>query len=95
MGLDFYLGQSSEIVIVGNRDDANVTKGINNLRSIFYPNKIVILKSSKEKDQLSDLLDFTKEMKSVNDKATFYVCKNFICNSPVNNLQDFISLINK
>lgn len=93
--LDFQLHSSTEIVIAGNQKDTAVREGLNLVNNIFNPNKIVILKSNEEKKNPTDLLAFTKEMKVVNNKPTFYVCKNFICNRPVSNLEEFQMLINK
>jgi len=93
--LDFQLHSSTEIVIAGNQKDTAVREGLNLVNNIFNPNKIVILKSNEEEKNPTDLLAFTKEMKVVNNKPTFYVCKNFICNRPVSNLEEFQMLINK
>ncbi len=93
--LDFQLHSSTEIVIVGNQIDVKVREGLNLVRKIFYPNKIVILKSNEEGKNPADLLSFTKDMNVKGNKPTFYVCKNFICNRPVNRLEEFQMLINK
>ncbi len=93
--LDFQLHSSTEIVIVGNQIDVKVREGLNLVRKIFYPNKIVILKSNEEGKNPVDLLSFTKEMKAVDNKPTFYICKNFVCNRPVDRLEEFQMLINK
>lgn len=93
--LDFQLHSSTEIVIVGNQIDVKMREGLNLVRKIFYPNKIVILKSNEEGKNPADLLSFTKEMKAEDNKLTFYVCKNFICNRPVDRLEEFQMLINK
>ena len=45
-GLDFLFSSSTEIVIVSKKKDDEAIQGINLIRNIFNPNKIVILKSN-------------------------------------------------
>lgn len=68
-GLDFYIGPSKEILLVGN-DDAKVKKFLRILREVFIPSKVIIYKKDGMEDSLSKV-------------AAVYVCENFSCKLPI------------
>ena len=92
-GLDFQYSQSTEIVIVSKHKKSNVAEGINFIRSIFNPNKVVILKTDNFNKDYVELLSFTKDMKMKDNKTTFYVCRDYACNQPVNSITDLEKLL--
>jgi hypothetical protein len=92
-GLDFLLSSSTEIVIVLKKKDDEAIQGINLIRNIFNPNKIVILKSSDNQNEFGELLSFTKDMKMKDNNTTFYVCRDYSCNQPVNSIKELQKLL--
>jgi len=92
-GLEFQFSFSTEIVIVSNQKVNQVTEGINFIRSIFNPNKVVILKTDNFDKDFVELLSFTKDMKMKDNNTTFYVCRNYACNQPVNSITDLEKLL--
>jgi uncharacterized protein len=70
----------NEIVIVGNEFE----KFTSQINSFFIPNKVIMasLEVSEEFPLLAD--------KSVSDKTLIYLCKNYSCQLPVDNVADFI-----
>ncbi len=92
-GLDFQYSLSTEIVIVSNQKVNQVTEGINFIRSIFNPNKVVILKTDNFDKEFVELLSFTKDMKMKDNNTTFYVCRDYACNQPVNSITDLEKLL--
>ena len=92
-GLDFLLSSSTEIVIVFKQKYGIVTEGINLIRSIFNPNKVVILKSENIDKVFAEMLSFTKDMKMMNNKTTFYVCRDYACNQPVCSIEELKKLL--
>jgi len=92
-GLDFLFSSSTEIVIVSKKKDDEAIKGINLIRNIFNPNKIVILKTSDNQNEFGELLSFTKDMKTENNSTTFYVCRDYSCNQPVNSIKELQKLL--
>lgn len=91
--LDFLLSSSTEIVIVFKQKDGIVTEGINLIRSIFNPNKVVILKSENIDKVFAEMLSFTKDMKMMNNNTTFYVCRDYACNQPVCSIEELKKLL--
>ncbi len=92
-GLDFLFSSSTEIVIVSEKKDDEVIQGINLIRNIFNPNKIVILKPNDIQVDFEELLSFTKDMKMKENNTTFYVCRDYSCNQPVNSIKELQKLL--
>jgi uncharacterized protein YyaL (SSP411 family) len=93
-GMYFYFGTSEEIVISCDEMDGVVKKSVMYLRGIFKPNKTLLLNISKQGKEINNLIPFVKDMKTLNGKSTFYVCKNFICNQPVTTFEQLKKLVN-
>jgi uncharacterized protein YyaL (SSP411 family) len=91
-GLDFLFSPSTEIAIVSEKIEELTSRGLRFIRSIFNPNKIVILKFSADND-VSDLLSFTNDMKMKDNIATFFVCRDYSCNQPVNTIAELEKLL--
>ena len=92
-GLDFLFSASTEVVIVSDNKDNLAIKGINLIRSVFNPNKVVILKFDNTTTDYSELLSFTNYMKMKDNNTTFYVCRDYTCNQPVNSLIELEKLL--
>ena len=92
-GLDLLFSTSTEIVIVAEKKNSIVTEGLSLIRSIFNPNKVVILKTDNFNKDFVELLSFTKDMKMKDNKTTFYVCRDYACNQPVNSITDLEKLL--
>jgi len=92
-GLDFLFSASTEVVIVSDHKDNIANKGINLIRNVFNPNKVVILKFDNTTTDYSELLSFTNYMKMKDNNTTFYVCRDYTCNQPVNSLIELEKLL--
>jgi uncharacterized protein YyaL (SSP411 family) len=94
VSLDFSMGDSSEIVIVGNKNEKDTQKMIQRINSIYLPNKVVILKEPDIKDSLiEELVPFIKNYNQIENKATVYICKNQKCQSPVTDIEELKQLL--
>ncbi|KYK22076.1 thioredoxin [Thermoplasmatales archaeon SG8-52-2] len=83
IGLDFAIGPSFEIVIIGDKNKADVKKIINELNKIYLPNIVVILKEPNSKDsEIDNISPFIKNYSQIENKATIYVCRNQHCKLP-------------
>jgi len=92
-GLDFQLSSSTEIVITSAPNDNLAITGIEFIRSIFNPNKVVIHKFDNIDKDLAEVLSFTNDMKMKNNNTTFYVCRDYACNQPVNSISELEKLL--
>ncbi len=82
--LDFVLGPSREVIVVGRRDDADTTEMLRTINSIFLPNKVVlrVSPSGEDRRRLLDLNQFLKKYDLINGRATTYVCESHSCRAP-------------
>ena len=85
-GLDFALGPTHEIVIVGQRGDKATEELLAALRGIYVPNAVVLFKPSDEPgaaEKLARLAPFTKGMDAGGGAAAAHVCYSGACLRPV------------
>lgn len=86
--LEFYLTPTKEIVIVGERKNPLEKY----LWSVYLPEKIVVCLENPDAE-LSKSIPILEGRTELNGRATAYVCQNFFCERPVNNLEEFKHLI--
>ncbi|MDP3507894.1 MAG: thioredoxin domain-containing protein [Candidatus Melainabacteria bacterium] len=78
--LDMYLFNGPEVAVaLASNEDRDM---LFTLHQKYYPNKVVAVVSEKTD------LDFLKDKKTLEQKTTVYICQNFTCEKPVNNLSD-------
>jgi uncharacterized protein YyaL (SSP411 family) len=96
IALDFALGPSSEIVVVGNPQKEDTVKMLQALRSKFLPRKVVLLRSSMEKNpEITGLAKFTQNLRSEEGKATAFVCRDYVCNLPTTDAYAMLELLDR
>jgi uncharacterized protein YyaL (SSP411 family) len=76
--LSFVLGPSHEIVIAGD-DTAAMRRAV---FAKFVPNKVVLHRPNGDEPAIVKIAPFTREQRAIGDKATAYVCTNFMCKLP-------------
>jgi len=85
-GLDFALGPSKEIVVVGEKNNPKTITLIDKIYESFTPNSVILLKTGKEKF----LPEYASNLTKIGDKPTAYVCSNFECNLPTSDPNELI-----
>ncbi len=93
-GLDFGLGPSYEVVIIGDLGDEDTKAMIESIRKTYNPNKVVLYRGKEDNLQITEIAEFTKAQESIEGKATAYVCLNHICNLPTNDVNKMLELLN-
>ncbi len=92
--LDFAVGPYYEIVIVGRTQGKGIDKMLKALRSVFVPNKVVLVRSlDKDSSDLLKMAEFTKHFSMIDDKTTAYVCTNAKCNIPTTDPGKMLDLL--
>lgn len=95
-GLDFAIGPSSEVIIVGNMDHSDTQMLLKVLRSHYVPNKIVVFRPEHSaQHDIETIAPFVQSHASVNGQATAYVCSNFTCSLPTNDPDQMMALLSK
>jgi uncharacterized protein YyaL (SSP411 family) len=92
--IDFAVGPSYEIVIVGD-PGADDTRGmLQAIQRRFIPNKVLILLSSEPDDSnIRRIIPFTGQMSCIEGEATAYVCHNYNCNLPTTDIDTMLRLL--
>ena len=94
VALDFLLGPSFEVVIVGRSGAGDTRKMLTALRRQYLPNTVVLFVPSElEKPEIHELADFTKYQISPDGKATAFICQNFACNAPTTSSEEMLKLL--
>jgi uncharacterized protein YyaL (SSP411 family) len=94
--LDFSLGPSSQVVIVGNPRSDDTVSMIRRLRGSFLPNKVAMFRSTEEQDPgIIRLAGYTRDLESIGGKATAYVCRDFRCDLPTTDEKEMLSLLDE
>ncbi len=94
--LDFWLGPSQEIVIAGNLHAPDTKQMLDLVRGKFLPNAVILLHEPDDKGKPIELVvPFIENQTAIDDKATAYVCENYVCKKPINNLSELKTLLDK
>ena len=94
VALDFQLGPTQEIIIAGNVDESNVKQMLKLIHGTFLPNSVVLLHEPDKADStFYNIVPFIKNHIAIKGKATAYVCENYVCKEPVNDIAKFENLI--
>ena len=88
--LDFLIGPSHEIVLVGKGQSQMTKDMLQAIRTRFLPNKVILFKEEGDKT-IEDLASFTKTMETVDGKTTAYVCTDLACSLPATDLKQVLT----
>jgi uncharacterized protein YyaL (SSP411 family) len=95
VALDFMIGPSQEIVIVGDPTLRNTQAMIQAVQRNFFPNKVLLVRSQgAEGKKLASLSPFIEAMSSKNNQPIVYVCENYTCKTPIKNVDTLKAILN-
>ncbi len=77
--LDFYLSTPKEIAILGGAQDADTRALLAQVYASALPNRVLV---GGESDAVG--IPLLRERQRIDGRATAYVCRNYVCNLPVN-----------
>jgi hypothetical protein len=87
-GLDYGMGPSVELVIVGAPDGEDTAELLRAARSRFLPNKVVLLLPPERPEDVLAIAPWLKHHTRVEGRATAYVCRDRVCGLPVADADD-------
>ena len=93
MAAMFAYAKSTEIVIVGERENEQTRKLIDIINRSFLPYSVAVVKDTESIAALRELAPYTEGQEMVNGKATAYVCENFACRAPITESSEMESII--
>jgi hypothetical protein len=83
-----------EIIIVGERSSKDTKKVLKEIYQKFLPNKVIILVDDNSRTYFTNYLPFLKDMTMIDGRTTVYICKNYSCQLPTNDLEKVLELLN-
>ncbi len=85
--LDFAIGPSQEIVIVGEPSDHTTHEMVGAVHQAFLPNRSLLFKPvGEEGENLASVSGYSRMLQSVGQMATAYICENYACQTPITDL---------
>ena len=90
--LDYALGPTREVALVGEAEDSGIIEMLRTIRSRFLPNKAVVLVSGQE---IGKIAPFTKDLVQLEGKATAYICSDHVCQLPTTSPEKMTDLLEK
>ena len=81
--LDLYLNPGQEIAIIGDPAAADTRALLAEVRRRYLPNSVLALAAPGDA-AASELIPLLADRGQIDGRATAYVCRNFVCNLPVN-----------
>jgi uncharacterized protein YyaL (SSP411 family) len=92
--LDFCLAQTKQVLIAGNLTSGDTHELLQQVNTRFLPNKILLLADGGAgQQQLARWLPFVAGAHRMKDRATAYVCENYVCKLPTNDPQVMARLL--
>ena len=91
-GVDFALGSTKEIVVVGESSSSETQKMLNLIREKFIPHKVLLFKDI-DNPEISEIAEFTKRQNMIDGKTTVYICENYNCKIPVTDTESLDELL--
>ncbi|MEE9553552.1 MAG: thioredoxin domain-containing protein [candidate division Zixibacteria bacterium] len=90
--IDFAVGPSGEIVIVGDKDSRDTNKMIKAINREFIPNKIVVFKANDgDSKKIDEIVSYISGFEGNTDMPTIYFCRDFVCDLPVNSVDQMMA----
>ncbi len=81
--LDFRLAETKQILIAGDPTSQDTRELLRQVNTRFLPNKILLLADGgTAQQQLAVWLPFVAAAHRMKDRATAYVCENYVCKLP-------------
>ncbi len=92
--VDFRLGPSREVVIVGEPGGSDTEALLGALRGRFEPRTVVLFRPAGEDGgEVTRLAPFTEEMREIGGRASAYVCRDYACERPVTAQADLQAML--
>jgi uncharacterized protein YyaL (SSP411 family) len=92
--LDFRLAQTKQVLIAGDPRSEDTRELLRQVNTRFLPNKILLFADGGTgQQQLARWLPFVAGAHRMRDRATAYVCENYVCKLPTSDPQVMAGLL--
>ncbi|MDI6766072.1 MAG: thioredoxin domain-containing protein [Bacteroidota bacterium] len=86
VALNWDITTPKEIIIVGEKLAVDTKTMLREVRKHFLPNKVILFVDDNSKPKLISYLPFIENMTMIDGKATVYICQNYACQLPTNDV---------
>jgi uncharacterized protein YyaL (SSP411 family) len=92
--VDFTVGPSQEVVVVGEADADDARAMLNAVGRAFVPNAVVFfIPKGGDAVEVVEIASYAADFKTVGGMATAYVCSNFACERPTTEINEMLKLL--
>jgi uncharacterized protein YyaL (SSP411 family) len=95
LGLDFMVGPSYEVVVVGDPKSNATKKMLGVLRTRYLPRKVLVFRPTTGNQHITKIATYTEMMTATDNTATAYVCRNFTCDLPTTSIEKMLESLAK
>ncbi len=96
LAVDYYIGPRQEIVIAGRRNAEDTERMLRFIAGRFIPTAVTMLHADGPAGrEIEAIVPFIENQTPINGAATAYVCENYICNQPVNDIDKLKKIMAK
>lgn len=94
VAVNFHLDKPKQILLAGTGESAHTRALLSEVHKRFIPNKILLLADGgKAQQRLSASLDILNSIRPIDGKTTAYICENYVCNLPTNEVSVVAQLL--
>ena len=94
-GLLFELKSNKELIVVIDKNKHECKRILKEFKKEFHPNLIIIVKDINDKAIVEDIAPWIDSYMVINNKPTYFVCTNFTCKQPTNDIKTALNLLNE
>lgn len=95
VAVDFSVGPSYTIVVVGDTDQIDTLEMLSYIRSQYFPNKTLIQRNIKHNPpKIDEFVDYIHNYNIIDNKVTAYICTNKTCKPPITDINKLFEFIN-
>jgi uncharacterized protein YyaL (SSP411 family) len=89
VAIDFHMDKPKQIVLAGNPAAPDTRAMLEAVYKGFLPNRVILAADlSVGQAFLAARLEFIRDIKPINGKATAYVCENHACQRPTSDISE-------
>jgi hypothetical protein len=83
VALDFAIGPSQELVVVGDPGRPETRALLDVARERFHPRLVVLHRPPGDGGRIVELAPVVRDFSQVDGRPTAYLCRGFVCERPV------------
>ena len=93
VALNWDITTPKEIIIAGDRTSEGTKVMLREIHKHFLPDKIILLADNDSKEKLVACLPFIENMTMIEGKSTAYICQNYSCRLPTNDVEKVAEML--